>query len=129
MEVSTRLIDGAIEVLINGFMNEYSEYVDMKNIIKEKSNSDAKMIFYFVNASSISSYILGYILKLKEVDKRNIDIVVSNAKLYNFLQNIDFDHFFDIKITGILYISTLIALQLIFLALMCIGMESAMHQL
>lgn len=98
MEVSTRLIDGAIEVLINGFMNEYSEYVDMKNIIKEKPNSDAKMIFYFVNASSISSYILGYILKLKEVDKRNIDIVVSNAKLYNFLQNIDFDHFFDIKI-------------------------------
>lgn len=98
MEVSTRLINNTIEVLIIGFMNEYSEYVDMKGIIKPNLNNDYKLVFYFVNTNSISSYILGYILKLKEFDKRNIDIVVSNAKLYNFLQNIGFDDFFDIKI-------------------------------
>ena len=98
MEISTRLIENKVEILIFGVMNDYAEYLEMKNIIKSKIDENLGLIFYFVNANSISSYILGYILKLKEIDKRNIDIIVSNAKLYNFLRNIDFDRFFDIKI-------------------------------
>ena len=98
MEISTRLIENKAEILIIGTMNDYAEYLEMKNIIKSKIANDLGLIFYFVNASSISFYILGYILKLKEIDKRNIDIIVSNTKLYNFLHNIDFDNFFDIKI-------------------------------
>ncbi|RDU57994.1 hypothetical protein [Helicobacter sp. MIT 99-5507] len=98
MEISTRLIENKAEILIIGVMNDYTEYLDMKNIIKSKIASDLGLVFYFVNSNSISSYILGYILKLKDIDKRNIDIIVSNAKLYNFLHSIDFDNFFDIKI-------------------------------
>lgn len=98
MEISTRLIENKAEILITGVMNDYAEYVEMKNIIKSKIANDVGLVFYFMNANSISSYILGYILKLKEIDKRDIDIIVSNAKLYNFLCDIDFDNFFDIKI-------------------------------
>lgn len=98
MEISTRLIENKAEILITGVMNDYAEYTEMKNIIKSKIASDVGLVFYFMNANSISSYILGYILKLKEIDKRDIDIIVSNAKLYNFLCDIDFDNFFDIKI-------------------------------
>lgn len=97
MEIFTKLVDNKNQIIIAGMMNDYTEYVDMKNIIKSLAN-DMGLIFYFINSSAISSYILGYILKLKEIDKRSIDIVVGNAKLYNFLHNIDFDNFFDIKI-------------------------------
>lgn len=98
MEISTRLIDNTIEILIDGVLNNYNEYIEMKNIIQSAINNDIKVIFYFVNSISISSYILGYILKLKEVDKKHIDIIVGNSKLHHFLQSIEFDNFFKIKI-------------------------------
>ena len=46
----------------------------------------------------VDSYLLGFILNLKENSGVKINIIVANSRLYEFLQNIDFNKFFDIKI-------------------------------
>lgn len=78
-------------------MTDYSEYIEVKRCLNE-AIEDSKVKIYFVNANVISPYILGYMLKLSENDNINISIIVSNALLYEFLQSIDFNKFFDIKI-------------------------------
>lgn len=78
-------------------MTDYSEYIEVKRCLNE-AIEDNKVKIYFVNANVISPYILGYMLKLSENDNINISIIVSNALLYEFLQSIDFNKFFDIKI-------------------------------
>lgn len=98
MEVFTRLTKNGKEVIIDGKMADYSEYLDVKNCINEILDESKILKIYFINANTISPYILGYILKLHENDNINISIIVSNAILYEFLQSIDFHKFFDIKI-------------------------------
>lgn len=89
--------NGAKEVVLNGKLQDYSEYVEIKELINA-SISENILNIYFINASTIDSNILGYMLKLYEHNKININIVVSNSKLYNFLKDIEFNKFFDIKI-------------------------------
>ncbi|RAX55264.1 hypothetical protein CCY99_00765 [Helicobacter sp. 16-1353] len=98
MEISKRLIDKNLEFLLNGKMNNYDEYMEVKYFIKSNIENITNITFYFVNADSIDAYILGYILKLKDINKLNINIIVSNARLYNFLQYADFHKLFDVKI-------------------------------
>lgn len=98
MEISARLNDNNQEILLNGNINSYNEYVEVKYFIKNHINKATNLTFYFVNSISVNSYILGYILKLKEINKLNINIVVSNSKLYDFFQYADFHKFFNIKI-------------------------------
>lgn len=70
----------------------------MKNCINNALQATKQISLYFINANSISPYILGYMLKLRENDSIEISVVVGNAGLYEFLQSIDFNKFFDIKI-------------------------------
>ncbi|MDE6886507.1 MAG: hypothetical protein K2P17_05675 [Helicobacteraceae bacterium] len=98
MEIYTKLESSILRVTLNGKLKNYNEYIEIKSTIKTELKQSKNISFYFVNATSIDSYILGYILKLYEVDKINVDIVVGSSRLYNFLRNIDFDKFFKIKI-------------------------------
>lgn len=86
--------------MIDGKIAHYSEYLEVKNYINDalKTTEGKQISLYFINAHSISPYILGYMLKLRENDGVEISVVVGNAGLYEFLQNIDFNKFFDIKI-------------------------------
>ncbi|RDU65180.1 hypothetical protein [Helicobacter sp. MIT 14-3879] len=97
MEISTRLNHNIKEIKLNGKLESYNEYIEFKNTLK-KELQDNKLNLYFINANSIDTSILGYILKLYEIDKIEINLVVSSSKLYNFLRNIEFNKFFDIKI-------------------------------
>lgn len=98
MEVSSKLKNEIIEIILKGQLRDYENYAEIKNFIKSEILENSNIIFYFINMTYISPYILGYILKLKEINKLHISIVVSNGKLYDFLLNADFDKFFNIKI-------------------------------
>lgn len=84
--------------MIDGKITNYSEYLEVKNCVNNELNTTKQISLYFINAHSISPYILGYMLKLRENDGIEISVVVGNAGLYEFLQSIDFNKFFDIKI-------------------------------
>lgn len=86
------------EIVIDGKITNYSEYLEVKNCVNNELNTTKQISLYFINAHSISPYILGYMLKLRENDGIEISVVVGNAGLYEFLQSIDFNKFFDIKI-------------------------------
>lgn len=95
MEVFSR-VKG--EIVIDGKIANYSEYLEVKNYINDTLKTTKQISLYFINANSISPYILGYMLKMRENDGVEISVVVGNAGLYEFLQSIDFNKFFDIKI-------------------------------
>ena len=97
MEVFTRLVRGSKEVIIDGKLRDYDEYIEIKAQIKEEI-VDSALTLYFINATIVDSYLLGFILNLKENGGVKINIIVANSRLYEFLQNIDFNKFFDIKI-------------------------------
>lgn len=84
--------------MIDGKIANYSEYLEVKNYINDVLKNTKQISLYFINANSISPYILGYMLKMRENDGVEISVVVGNAGLYEFLQSIDFNKFFDIKI-------------------------------
>lgn len=84
--------------MIDGKIANYSEYLEVKNYINDTLKTTKQISLYFINANSISPYILGYMLKMRENDGVEISVVVGNAGLYEFLQSIDFNKFFDIKI-------------------------------
>ena len=97
MEVFTRLVRGGKEVIIDGKLRDYDEYIEIKAQIKEEI-VDSALTLYFINATMVDSYLLGFILNLKDNGGVKINIIVANSRLYEFLQNIDFNKFFDIKI-------------------------------
>ena len=97
MEVFTRLVRGGKEVIIDGKLRDYDEYIEIKAQIKEEI-ADSALTLYFINSVVVDSYLLGFILNLKENGGVKIHIIVANSRLYEFLQNIDFNKFFDIKI-------------------------------
>lgn len=88
---------GIKEVVLSGKLQDYGEYVEAKRLINT-SISNGVLNIYFVNATTIDSNILGYMLKLYEHNKIIINIIVGNSNLYAFLKNIEFNIFFDIKI-------------------------------
>lgn len=97
MEIFTRLVNGNKEVIIDGKLKDYDEYIEIKSQIKDEIENSA-LTLYFINATMVDSYILGFILNLKENSGIKINIVVANSRLYEYLQHIDFNKFFDIKI-------------------------------
>lgn len=97
LEIFTRLVKGGKEVIIDGKLRNYDEYIEIKNQIKDEI-VDSTLTLYFINAVVVDSYLLGFILNLKENSGVKINIIVANSRLYEFLQNIDFNKFFDIKI-------------------------------
>lgn len=97
MDIFTRLIKGNKEVIIDGKLSDYEEYIEVKNQIKNEVENGS-LTLYFINASIIDSYILGFILNLSQNSGIKINIIVANSRLYEFLQSIDFNKFFDIKI-------------------------------
>lgn len=97
MDIFSRLAKGNKEVIIDGKLKDYEEYIEIKNQIKDGIENGA-LTLYFINATAIDSYILGFILNLAENSGVKINIIVANSRLYEFLQSIDFNKFFDIKI-------------------------------
>lgn len=97
MDIFTRLSKNGKEVIIDGKLRDYDEYIEIKAQIKDEIENGA-ISLYFINATMIDSYILGFILNLKENSGVKINIIVANSRLYEFLQSIDFNKFFDIKI-------------------------------
>lgn len=97
LDIFTRLAKGNKEVIIDGKLKDYEEYIEIKSQIKDEIENGA-LTLYFINATAIDSYILGFILNLAENSGVKINIIVANSRLYEFLQSIDFNKFFDIKI-------------------------------
>ena len=98
MEIHTALNNGALEIKISSKYKGYEDYLNFKNVLKQALKENLPIIVYFTNAYYINHDILGFILKIKTIDKKEIDIIVSNHILYNFLKSIEFTSFFNIKI-------------------------------
>lgn len=98
MDISAKMTNDTLEFLLNGELDGYDNYVDIKAFVRSHLAKAHNFTFYFVNAASIDAYILGFLLKLRETEHLEINIVVSSAKLYNFLQYYEFSDMFDIKI-------------------------------
>ena len=98
MEIHTALNNGALEIKVSNKYSGYEDYINFKRVLKQCLQENLPITIYFTNTYYINHDILGFILKLKTMDKKDIGLIVSNHILYNFLQSIEFTHFFNIKI-------------------------------
>ncbi|RDU59363.1 hypothetical protein [Helicobacter marmotae] len=72
--------------------------IDLENILPEFLAHNELLRLYFIQAYPLSSYVLGYLFKLRSVDKITIEIIVDDVRLFMFFDEIDMIDEFKIKI-------------------------------
>ena len=86
MKYSVGVKDGSHFIDYSGRLKTYNSYIDFVSDIEpivEKAKIDKKSVtIFFINSYPISSYIFGYLLKMKNVDGVDIRIVVNEVKLF-----------------------------------------------
>lgn len=101
MELFSKIEENeTLELTLKGAITGYEDYSEVKHFVKSKihAHGGANLCFYFVGGHSVDTRVMGLVLKLREIDRLNINIVVSSSKLYEYLMLADFHKFFDIKI-------------------------------
>lgn len=92
MTIKTHEKDSTLFCTIWGEMSSYAQFLEFKSIINKSSAENITL--HFKDCERIDAYILGYILSLK----KPINIIVGSGILYNFLEKINYNRFFNIKI-------------------------------
>lgn len=73
--------------------------IELENLLPEILVSPESILrIYFVQAYPINSYVLGFLFKLRSVDRIPIEIVVDDLRLFMFFEEIDMVDEFKIKI-------------------------------
>ncbi|WP_295698467.1 hypothetical protein [Helicobacter mastomyrinus] len=72
--------------------------IELENLIPQFVTEDNILRIYFVGAYPLSSYMFGYLFKLRDVDKMQIEIVVDDLRLFMLFEEVDMVDEFKIKI-------------------------------
>ncbi|MDO7253460.1 hypothetical protein [Helicobacter cappadocius] len=88
---------------ITGKIKTYEDFLEFKNVIdstleKFKNKSNSELFLFFIDTYPINSYAIGYLMKLKENDKVNVQIYTNNMKTLNLFQYLELDKKFQIII-------------------------------
>ncbi|TLD80086.1 hypothetical protein LS68_007630 [Helicobacter sp. MIT 05-5293] len=103
MALSAEVINDLHIIKSTGKLKTYEAFFAFKNELETfipniLSSDDPILRLYFVQAFPISSYVLGYILKLRNIDKVRIEIIVDDLRLFMFFDEVDMVDEFKIKI-------------------------------
>ncbi|TLD96227.1 hypothetical protein LS71_007080 [Helicobacter jaachi] len=103
MALNIETINDLQMVRSTGKLKTYDSFLSFKleleNLLPQiLSSADSVLRIYFVQAYPINSYVLGFLFKLRSVDKIKIEIVVDDLRLFMFFEEIDMVDEFKIKI-------------------------------
>lgn len=103
MALSAEVINDLHIIKSTGKLKTYEAFFTFKSELETflptiLSSDDPILRLYFVQAFPINSYVLGYILKLKDIDKVRIEIIVDDLRLFMFFEEVDMVDEFKIKI-------------------------------
>lgn len=102
MALSLEEINGLRMVRSNSKLKNYNAFLDFKTemeaMLKHILQDEKILRIYFVQAFPMTSYVLGYLFKLKNIDKIHIEIIVDDGRLFDFFDEVDMVDEFHIKI-------------------------------
>lgn len=105
------IVNGDINIYYYGPIKLKDDFLDVKNAIEPlidpnypcfhdeemQPKKDPKIRIFFYKSYPLSSYIIGYLLKLHEVNKLEIEIVTEDPRVYNSCTNLGLKLFFEVN--------------------------------
>ena len=77
-------------VKIEGNVTSIDDYVNIKNVFQELADRGVKEIdIFFLDSVSITSSVIGFMLKLVNVDKIRLNVITGDKKLLNLLDELE----------------------------------------
>ena len=103
MPLSIEIVNELRVVRSVGKIKSYDAFLTFKVELEDMlpqilSNADATLRIYFVQAYPINSYVLGFLFKLRNIDRITIEIIVDDLRMFMFFEEIDMIDEFKIKI-------------------------------
>lgn len=102
MALSVQNINDLQMICSTGKLKTYDAFltfkIELENILPQFLAEHHLLRIFFTKAYPINSYVLGYLFKLRDIDKISIEIVVDDLRLFMFFEEIDLIDEFKIKI-------------------------------
>lgn len=77
-------------VNIEGNITSIDDYLTIKNVFQELAAGGAKEIsIFFINSVSITSSVIGFMLKLVNIDKIRLNVITGDKRLLHLLEELD----------------------------------------
>ena len=91
--------NGSSELTIIGNIKSIEDSIEIKNAINALQNKGSKSIFLKIRDSfSMTSTVIGYLMKLVNLDKITISLVVGDHRLYQLLEELSLVHSFNVRL-------------------------------
>lgn len=90
MEILTNKLDDFVEIVCRGSISTHEETLEFKKSMHKSFNmySSSRIRLVFEDCYSLPSSIIGAILELKEIEKADIEVVVTKDELYSALKKL-----------------------------------------
>lgn len=96
MEIEQR---GGNELVITGNIKSIEDGMEIKEAIKVFQKNGAKTIILRIRDSfSMTSTVIGFLMKLVNLDKIKISMIVGDQRLYRLLEDLSLIHPFNVRI-------------------------------
>lgn len=90
--------NGASELLIEGMIKGQDDYNEIKRVAQEMIEDNVPALHIKINESnSITSSVIGYLMKAVNKDKVSIHIEVKDLRLYKIFADLNLVEVFNIK--------------------------------
>ena len=90
--------NGSSELSIIGNIKSIEDSIEIKNAINALQNKGSKSILVRIHDSfSMTSTVIGYLMKLVNLDKIAISMVVGDHRLYQLLEELSLVHSFNVR--------------------------------
>lgn len=92
------IIEKQDEIVIRESVKGIDDYERLREVLYQKNRDGAKEItIKFVEATYLSSSVVGLLLKLKEIDRIEFEILTTQAKLWKLFYELDLIDVLNVK--------------------------------
>jgi Mg/Co/Ni transporter MgtE len=82
---------------VKGIIKTMKDVEKIKEAIEKYSNKDSSIILKIIDSFTIPSTVISYLIKLHELEKKDIIIEIKDKNLYELLQDLELDKSFTLK--------------------------------
>jgi len=94
-------MSGNSEITIVGNIKSIEDSLEIKNAVSGLQKNGAKSILLRIQDSfSMTSTVIGHLMKLVNVDKITVSMVVGDARLYQLLEELSLVQLFNVRHVG-----------------------------
>jgi predicted DNA-binding protein with PD1-like motif len=92
-------MSGSSEISIMGNIKSIEDSLEIKNAVSDLQKKGAKSIHLRIQDSfSMTSTVIGHLMKLVNVDKITISMIVGDDRLYQLLEELSLVHPFNVRL-------------------------------